>query len=114
LRNATLDRWHRSVKTECIRPGVLLSLQDAVRLVTGYGRRYNEARLHNAIGCITPADKLAGRESAIFAERDRKPEAAPERRQMAREASQAAVSRRFNSLPRVRRALTMEDGLGGG
>jgi hypothetical protein len=26
--------------------------------------------LHSAIGYVTPADKLAGREQAIFAERD--------------------------------------------
>jgi hypothetical protein len=29
-------------------------------------------RLHSAIGYITPADKLAGKEEAIFAARDQK------------------------------------------
>jgi transposase InsO family protein len=87
--NGKLERWHRSVKSECIRPGVPLSLEDAQRLVADYVRRYNEERLHSAIGYITPADKLAGREAAIFAERDRKLEAARERRQKAREASRA-------------------------
>ena len=48
---------------------------------------YNEVRLHSAIGYVTPADKLAGREPAIFAERDRKLDAARERRRAAREAS---------------------------
>jgi putative transposase len=60
--NGKLERWHRSVKSECIRPGVPLSLEDAVRLVTDYVRRYNEVRLHSAMGYVTPADKLAGRE----------------------------------------------------
>jgi putative transposase len=89
--NGKIERWHRSVKSECIRPGVPLSLEDAVRLVTEYVRRYNEVRLHSAIGYVTPADKLAGREKAIFDGRDRKLEAARERRQKAREASRPAM-----------------------
>jgi putative transposase len=51
---------------------------------------YNDVRLHSAIGFIAPADKLAGRDPATFAERDRKLEAARERRQSAREASRPA------------------------
>jgi putative transposase len=89
--NGKIERWHRSVKSECIRPGVPLSLEDAQRLVADYVRRYNELRLHSAIGYVTPADKLAGRELAIFAERDRKLETARERRQIAREACRPAV-----------------------
>jgi putative transposase len=88
--NGKIERWHRSVKSECIRPGVPLSLGDAIRLVADYVRRYNEVRLHSAIGYVTPADKLAGREPAIFAARDQKLEAARERRQKAREASRPA------------------------
>ena len=89
--NGKIERWHRSVKSECIRPGTPLSLEDARRLVADYVRRYNEDRLHSAIGYVTPADKLAGRDAAIFAARDRKLEAARERRQKAREASRSAV-----------------------
>jgi putative transposase len=88
--NGKIERWHRSVKTECIRPGVPLSLEDALRLVANYVRRYNEERLHSAIGYVTP-DKLAGREKAIFEARDQKLEAARERRQKAREAIRSAV-----------------------
>ncbi len=89
--NGKIERWHRSVKSECIRPGTPLSPEDARRLVADYVRRYNEERLHSAIGYVTPADKLAGRELAIFAERDRKLEAARERREKAREASRMAI-----------------------
>jgi putative transposase len=89
--NGKIERWHRSVKTECIRPRVPLSLEDARRLVLEYVRHYNEVRLHSAIGYVTPADKLAGREAAIFAERDRKLEAARERRRIAREAARQAL-----------------------
>ena len=37
---------------------------------------YNQVRLHSALGYITPEAKLAGLESMIFAERDRKLEEA--------------------------------------
>ena len=63
----------------------------ARRLVTEYVVHYNEVRLHSAIGYVAPADKLAGREPSIFAGRDRKLEAARQRRKAAREASRPAV-----------------------
>jgi transposase InsO family protein len=88
--NGKIERWHRSLKSECIRPGVPLSLIDARRLVENYVRHYNEVRLHSAIGYVTPADKLAGRDQAILAERDRKLEAARERRRLARAAARQA------------------------
>ena len=68
-----------------------LSLEDARRMVAKYVSCYNGARLHSAIGYVTPADKLAGRDSAILADRDRKLEAARERRRQAREANRPAV-----------------------
>ena len=43
------------------------------------GRHYNEVRLHSAIGYVTPAARMAGLDRAIFAERDRKLEAAREK-----------------------------------
>jgi putative transposase len=89
--NGKIERWHRSLKAECIRPGVPLSLEDARRLVEGYVRYYNEVRLHSAIGYVTPAARMAGREREIFAERDRKLEAAREKRRVAREAARQAV-----------------------
>ena len=82
--NGKLERWHKSLKSECLRPGTPLSLEDARRLVRGYVEHYNTVRLHSAIGYVTPVDKLAGRDAAIFAERDRSLEAARERRRRAR------------------------------
>ena len=70
--NGKIERWHKSLKADCIRPGVPLNLQDARRLVTGFVEHYNTVRLHSAIAYITPADKLAGKEEAIFAARDQK------------------------------------------
>jgi transposase InsO family protein len=85
--NGKLERWHKSLKTECIRPGTPLSLTDARRLVDGYVRHYNTVRLHSAVGYVTPQDKLEGRELSVFAERDRKLEAAREQRKAKRQAA---------------------------
>ena len=80
--NGKLERWHKSLKNECIRPGVPLTLDDARRLIGGYVEHYNGVRLHSAIGYVTPADLLAGRRDQIHAARDRKLEAAREQRRM--------------------------------
>jgi putative transposase len=90
--NGKLERWHKSLKSECIRPGTPLSLEDARRLVTDYVEHYNTVRLHSAIGYVAPADKLAGREPAIFTERDRKLDEARARRKVARQAVRSAVA----------------------
>ena len=50
---------------------------------------------------VTPADKMAGRESEIFAARDRKLEAARQKRQGKRQAARAALIR-----PEERKNLT--------
>jgi len=85
--NGKLERWHGSIKRECIRPACPESLEEALRLVAAYVEDYNHVRLHSALGYITPADKLNGLDAVIFAERDRKLEEARERRKQARQAS---------------------------
>lgn len=82
--NGKLERWHGSLKQECIRPVSPGSLAEALRLVAAYVEEYNHVRLHSAIGYITPADKLNGLAQVIFDERDRKLEEARQRRQLAR------------------------------
>lgn len=89
--NGKLERWHATIKSECIRPGTPLSLEDALRLVARWVEHYNHVRLHSALGYVTPADKLAGRETAIYAERDRKLEAARQQRQAKRNAARATA-----------------------
>ena len=78
--NGKIERWHKSLKAECIRPGTPLSLEDARRLVEGYVEHYNNVRLNSAIGHITPKDMLAGHQQEIQPDRDRKLEAAREQR----------------------------------
>jgi len=90
--NGKIERWHQSLKGECIRPGTPLSLEDARRLVTQFIEHYNNVRLHSAVGYVTPADMLAGRQPQIHQERDHKLEAARQQRQIRRQlAAQAAA-----------------------
>lgn len=84
--NGKLERWHQSVKRECIRPKTPLTLEDAQRVVSDYVRQYNAKRLHSAIGYITPADKLHGRAEEIFVQREAKLMAAREARKQKRQA----------------------------
>jgi putative transposase len=87
--NGKIERWNQSIKSECIRPGVPLSLEDAGRLIVQYVQVYNEQRLHSALGYVTPKDMLEGRRAQIHAERDRKLELAlRQREQTAREVKQ--------------------------
>ena len=89
--NGKLERWHRILKEDCIRPGTPLTLEDARRIVARFVAHYNTVRLHSAIGYITPKDKLEGRDMEILAARDRKLEAARERRKHKRQAARQAA-----------------------
>ena len=78
--NGKIERWHGSLKAEAVRPKTPLSLEDARRVVGNFVEEYNTTRLHSAIGYVTPHDRLAGRHTQIWEERDRKLEAARARR----------------------------------
>ena len=81
--NGKIERWHQSLKSECIRPSTPLAA--------------DEVRLHSAIGYVTPNDMLAGRQTAIHSKRDRKLEEAPRQRQLRR--CRGAVSERATIDP---------------
>jgi putative transposase len=85
--NGKLERYHKTIKGTCIRVRTPLTLDDAQRLVAEFVEHYNNKRLHSAIGYITPADKLAGRDEAIFAAREAKLNAARDARKATRKAS---------------------------
>lgn len=85
--NGKLERFHGTLKQECIRPACPSTIEQAERRVTSFVDHYNHARLHSAIGYITPADKLNGLADEIAAERDRKLEEARRRREAARQAA---------------------------
>ena len=85
--NGKLERYHKTIKSTCIRVRTPLSLDDAVQMVSEFVGQYNNRRLHSAIGYITPKDKLEGRAESIHAQRDAKLDAAREARKALRKAS---------------------------
>lgn len=82
--NGKIERWHQSLKVECIRPKTPLSLDDARRGVLEFVDYYNTKRLHSANNYVAPLDKLEGRMDAILAERERKLEDARKKRKQKR------------------------------
>lgn len=85
--NGKIERWHKTLKTEAIRPASPSTPDEARQVVKGHVDHYNGVRLHSAIGYVTPNDVLAGRSDAIFAARDAKLEAAREHRREIRAAA---------------------------
>lgn len=89
--NGKIERWHKTFKGDCIRIKVPLSVGEARRHASEYVEHYNTVRLHSAIGYVTPRDKLDGKDTEIFAERDRKLAEARERRKQLRQAQPQQV-----------------------
>jgi transposase InsO family protein len=90
--NGKIERWHKTLKADAVRPSSPASLDQARAVVARFVAHYNGVRLHSAIGYITPNDFLAGRAPAIAAERDRKLEAARELRRARRHAARQAAA----------------------
>ena len=103
--NGKIERWHKTLKGDCIRVKVPLSPEDARRIVADYVQYYNHVRLHSAVGYVTPNDRLLGNDEAIHAERDRKLAEARERRKAAaaNPARRTADQRGVPSRHRLRR-----------
>ena len=70
--NGKLERWHKSVKSEAIRPASPTTIEEAVRILDTYVQHYNSVRLHSALDYIAPLDFMNGLSSQIWAERDRR------------------------------------------
>lgn len=96
--NGKIERWHKTLKGDCLRPRTPLSLDDARRLVDWFVRHYNQMRLHSPLGYVAPADRLAGRQQAIFAQRDRKLDRARVVRARRREAMRADVTKKEQEM----------------
>ncbi len=79
--NGKLERWHGSLKSECIRPSCPATKEEAEKRIAKYVHYYNTVRLHSALGYITLGDCLDGLSDVIGKERDRKLEAARKQRQ---------------------------------
>ena len=88
--NGKLERYHKTIKGDAIRPAAPSSVDEARAVVARFVDHYNSIRLHSAIGYITPNDFLAGKQNAIWAEGDRKLEAAREARRLRRAAARGS------------------------
>lgn len=71
---------HKTLKADALRVSPPSNVDEGRRLVGRFVEHYTRVRLHSALGYIVPNDFLAGRSKAIWAERDRKLEAARELR----------------------------------
>jgi len=80
--NGKIERFHRTLDKDTIRAA---TPDGASATIAARIDHYNNHRLHSAIGYVTPRDKLLGHENVIWAERDRKLEAARELRRQRRE-----------------------------
>jgi hypothetical protein len=60
-----MERWNQSIKSECIGPGLPLSLHTAKHPIAWSVAVYNEQRLHSSLGYVTPKDMLEGRQAEI-------------------------------------------------
>lgn len=83
--NGKIERWHKTLKGDGLRPAQPTSVEEARRVVERFVEHYNAVRLHSAIGYVAPLDFMAGKAKAIWAERDGKLEAARERRRQRRQ-----------------------------
>jgi putative transposase len=90
--NGKLERYHKTIKGDALRPAAPSSIDEARAVVARFVQHYNGVRLHSAIGYIAPDDFLAGRQQAIWAERDHKLEAARETRRQRRAAARGAAA----------------------
>ncbi len=92
--NGKLERWHKTLKTNAVRPAAPQSLQEAQRVVGGFVEHYNSACLHSAIGYIAPEDF---RQKQILEERDNKLVQARELRAQRRQATREAACLLFGA-----------------
>ena len=111
--NGKIERWHKTLKGDCIRVKVPLSLDEARRIVTDFVEHYNHVRLHSAIGYVTPNDRLLGNDDAIHAARDQKLAEARQHRKDMRQTrhqqlqAQSDPSRPAIDFAAVRAAITI-------
>jgi putative transposase len=93
-----IERWHKTLKTSCIRPQTPLTLEDARRVVAEFVEHYNSVRLHSPIGDVAaPKDQLEGRAAQIHQERNQKLGQAREARRLRRAASRHTKADRIES-----------------
>ena len=82
--NGKLERCNKTIK-QYLRTMYIADFADGLRLIGQFIKYYNYERLHSAIGYLSPADRLNGRDKIIFEQREQKLESARQRRRLLRE-----------------------------
>ena len=88
--NGKLERWHKTLKADAVRPASPRTLDEARSVVAKFVQHYNAVRLHSALGYVAPNDVLAGRQKAIWESREQKLHAARVERARRRAEARAA------------------------
>jgi len=70
--NGKIERFHKSLKSECIRVSPLGDLDEAWEIIKSYVQAYNHERLHASLNDLTPSDYLKGLEHVTKRLEDRK------------------------------------------
>lgn len=85
--NGKIERWHGTVRQECLRLRSFIDLDDARRQVAAYIDSYNTKRLHSSLNYLTPLEVLHGKTTERIQEREQKlANAAIKRRELRRAA----------------------------
>ncbi|MHB8421659.1 MAG: IS3 family transposase [Leptospirales bacterium] len=58
--NGKMERFHKTLKSECVRTQALGGFEEAQRVIGSYVHKYNHERLHSALNYLTPSDYLKG------------------------------------------------------
>ena len=85
--NGKLERWHGTISQECLRRRSFINLDDARRQIAEYIDVYNTKRLHSSLFYLTPQEVLNGKTKERIEERERKLEAAAQKRRLHRYAA---------------------------
>ena len=70
--NGKIERFHRSINSECLKRHSLIDLEDARKQIAQYIEYYNTKRLHSALYYITPKDFLDEKFEEILNMRQKK------------------------------------------
>lgn len=55
-----MERFHKTLKYECVRPLALVSFEENQSVLEAYVHEYNHERLHSALNGLTPSGDIKG------------------------------------------------------
>ncbi|AIA30883.1 integrase [Leptospirillum ferriphilum YSK] len=61
--NGNFKRFHKTLKSKCVRPQALEGYEEARKIIKAYVYDYNHEQLHSALNYLTLADYLKGEEN---------------------------------------------------